>query len=235
MSRELTVQLPEMPPDLAHQVETYFTPPTKWPGLVEDDPGFVLSGLSATSEGVSYHPQAKHFLEQLEAISKPPKPEVIADWVSFLATGVASPPGPEEIRLKTGALMLNCGNLPAVWTRETLIAALDKFKFFPSAAEVKELLSGFAEKIQRQKQALEAMANAPWRRPTTIVPGKYEIPPAPEWCGDRTTRHFSGKGVITAQPPIRSVEQQLAILRKDMPANDQKPTIQAVLKKEEAT
>ncbi len=64
-------------------------------------------------------------------------------WLTTLNAAVRNPqPEAELLRLRLPAITLATSDLPAAaWNRETLRSAMEKFQFWPSAAEIREVLA----------------------------------------------------------------------------------------------
>lgn len=88
---------------------------------------------------------------------------------------------------------------------------------FPGLAKIEEALKPVKERVDRSRRLLTAVLEAPDSAP--MPAGPYVIPPPPPWAGSRDMRAPSGPTSpgdprhSLAQPPVRTVEQQLAFLR----------------------
>lgn len=62
-------------------------------------------------------------------------------WLRVLAAGVRNPPAEEDFGVRYAAVMTACVDVAAAaWDDRSLMAALRKFEFWPSAAEIFALL-----------------------------------------------------------------------------------------------
>ncbi|MFS8371251.1 hypothetical protein [Acetobacter indonesiensis] len=89
--------------------------------------------------------EARKVLPQLHAFLAPPAQEKLASeiwkFAEVLNAGVANPLSGEALKVRCVAVEIACDGLPAIcWNREAYRAALKRFKFFPSASEIVELL-----------------------------------------------------------------------------------------------
>lgn len=93
--------------------------------------------------------QAQRHLVALEAFHRPAAEGQIEAWCRMLRGGTA-PIEEREFSARLFAIRATCDDLPAwVWSRETLKIAWKICKFFPTAAEVFELLEPVAERGSR--------------------------------------------------------------------------------------
>jgi hypothetical protein len=66
-------------------------------------------------------------------------PHVIAAWLRRLSNAATTNLTAEQLAGRIGEMVVVLGNRPAYcWTEETYVAAAERFKFFPSVAEVHE-------------------------------------------------------------------------------------------------
>lgn len=139
-------------------------------------------------------------------------------WLLSLSTLVAGRLSVEEIRLRISAylplLAEEFPNVEGYFTNQSLRHVARNSKWFPSYAELCDLLAA------AHKDANPHLFAIAYDRPEGIPveAPPYQLPPAPEWCFERSPRLF-GKCGSDVEPvkPIRSVEQQLAILRGEKP------------------
>lgn len=90
--------------------------------------------------------QAKAHLAALQAYHAPAPERTVEVWCRMLRQGVATI-DEREFSGRLFAIRSICGELPAwVWTQDTLKRAWKKFKFFPTAQEVHELLEDIAQR-----------------------------------------------------------------------------------------
>lgn len=67
----------------------------------------------------------------------------ITAWLQPVIRAVSNPPSPQELAERVRAMVLACQDLPAwAFDRDTAAEAVRKFKFWPAAAEVYELVRG---------------------------------------------------------------------------------------------
>lgn len=221
----LSVAVPVLPAALDAQVEGWLEGPNSYAALAEDEAPFVIAQAP-----ISFHPEAAYWLAEFDRICEPPHDQaVIRDWFSRLATVVANPPARDDFAQRVSAAMWALADLPAgVWTAETWREAAKKFKFWPSVAEVGDLLSPHAVKLERKRGILRSMSSAPVPRDTVTAPPQepYPVQPVPAWCFDRgeNSPHFNdrterdefgeeaGRFRIRIQRPVRTPAEQIAIL-----------------------
>ena len=74
---------------------------------------------------------------------QPPGSDRIAAWLQPVLRAVSNPPKPDEFAERVRAIVVACQTLPAwAFNRDTSAESLRKFKFWPAAAEVYELVRG---------------------------------------------------------------------------------------------
>ena len=80
----------------------------------------------------------------------------------MLATTVANPPASEDaFEARLAGIAFVCGDLPAeVWSSEALKTATGRFKFWPSAPELDEVLRPIADAMEAEIKALDRIAGA---------------------------------------------------------------------------
>lgn len=193
-----------------------FTPPPMSGDLQRALRVLTYRTENAIQEPPEHHPEAERWLALYRAQIKPTTPEMVRAWVSDLAMHVPMPRAGQSIGIaaRAGGILMACGTFPAAcWTRETLTLALQTFKWFPTSSEVYELLKPIANKIKATLAGLEALANA--KPSERAVPARepYQPPPAPDWAFDRTMRGSLGYRTLNIQPPLRTVEEQIALLK----------------------
>ena len=85
----------------------------------------------------------------------------MATWLEAVANGVTDRPTDEDFDRRVRAILCACGEMPAIlFGAMTLRMALQRFKWFPSAAAVSELLEKAGEPLRIRRRALEAVARA---------------------------------------------------------------------------
>lgn len=131
----------------------------------------------------SYDPGAAIALKALQPMLKPASRDKIRSWLVRLAAGTTQAPGDRDFEMRLAAVCLACGDLPgAVWNTGTLMQATRTCKFFPSAAEVYELLERHGSILQRRARALEKIAAAPPFAGNREQPEPYEVTYVPDWA-----------------------------------------------------
>lgn len=139
--------------------------------------------------------------------------QTVHDWLIYLAgLNVGGLKQPEvELRLAVLAPALAEEFPEDVFTPQSA-RMLARQKYFPTFSEVCEVLSPLARE-NRERNRLLAL---PAPRPEAVEP--YKPPPAPDWCFDREPRLMGRRepGELKIQAPLRSVEEQLAELRRMM-------------------
>jgi hypothetical protein len=87
-------------------------------------------------------PAAAAAADAMRAQRAPASPDVIAEWLLTLDASVAPALTPQQTKARIGAVLRVLGSLPAFcWTDATLAAAAKAFRFFPTVAELDELLA----------------------------------------------------------------------------------------------
>lgn len=120
---------PEMPPELARSIQNF--------------DGLSIFRGQTPKRIVDL---AKEHLARLQVYHAPPPPERMELWARKLRDGVA-PISEQDLVLRIRAIEMACGHFPGwAWNSDTLKAALQVYKFFPSAAEVFEILSPVVNK-----------------------------------------------------------------------------------------
>jgi hypothetical protein len=221
-------QVPHLPARLRRQVAKILAGPTRYPGVADDDPGFLM----ASQAPVYYDPDAERMAAERRAVlEQPANRAMIRDWLEMLAGAVSNPPATErEFNLRLAAVAMACSDLPAVcWGEVTMRAALIAWKFWPAVQEIHEAVKAHADLLQRELAALDAIAKGErfttgYREP----PEPYDPGPASpahdaHWSSPRPGRandfdDMTGKSTSNAVPPLRTVEQQRAEF--DIPETD---------------
>lgn len=138
-----------------------------------------------------------------------PAADVIADWLLRLEEAVGGNLPAEKLRGRINMILFALGDLPDYcWTDQTLILAARRFKFFPSVAELDEVLRPIKEARERP----DPIRSLP--PPVEESREPYPIEPAPSWCFDRNPKHLGRPGAneLDVQPPVRTVEEQIAAI-----------------------
>lgn len=85
-------------------------------------------------------------LTVIDTRHRPADDQAIRQWLTRLACAVSNPPNEEDMAARLSAIMFVCGEFPAgCWTDDTLRSAIRKFRFWPAAAEVHDLLKPRAD------------------------------------------------------------------------------------------
>ena len=130
--------------------------------------------------------EALQILETLEKIdlTTPADSDQVFSWLAALCQSVRNRMGPDDLEAIVPAFVLACSDLPAmVWNVDTQRDALRKFYFFPSAAEVRELLAADSEPFMRDLAILQTLAARP---PADNVPdGEVMVPQTPALLATR--------------------------------------------------
>jgi hypothetical protein len=203
-------QAPQLPARLRQQVARILAGPTRYPGVPgSDDPGLRLRPPVPT-----YDPDAERIAAELRAmLERPADRQMMHDWLELLAASVNNPPASErEFSLRLAAVVMACGDLPAVcWGQDTLQAAVRTSKFWPSVAEIYALLKRRADQLQAELAAVEQIARANDYGPT-VVPGNGEST-APYDPGPASPAHAPHPSMPKRDPdaqPIRVDEAEKA-------------------------
>lgn len=112
--------------------------------------------------------EARELLHRAQIVA-PATAEAVLDWLRPIALAVANGPAAEEARARAETVALACADLPAgLFSREAATAALQRWKYWPSASEVRELVG---HDYLARKRLLEAVAHAPGAPP---IDGPHE-------------------------------------------------------------
>ena len=160
--------------------------------------------------------QAGHAADELEAQCKPVPASTVRDWCRPIGAAVRNPPTNEDFAAWAAALMIVCGDLAVgVFTVDTQREALRAFQIFPAVADVSQLLGPKSHTLRARRDALRRIAESETEAPAKAIPVSAG---APAWTADRTMRAPSGPidpddwKYSWTQPPIRTPEEQIAIL-----------------------
>ncbi len=167
-------------------------------------------------------PGAEQLADALQAELAAQTPEdVIAGWLLDLETAVATNLSPKQIAGRISTVLNVLGNLPpCCWTRETFLVAAKTFRFFPTVAELHDLLDPIrarqVEAIRLIREAAKATVPDGFKRGQPHV-----VTSTPDWVG-KQGRNFDPRperGEIKFREPIRTVEEQLRSLNFPEPAD----------------
>lgn len=99
---------------------------------------------------------------RVKAAMQPADPAAIVRWLAPLATLVANAPTGEDLRSKCQAMAIVLSDLPgSLFTPRTQREAAQTFKFWPSAAEVHDLLAPQAKAMAARIIALDKLLRMP--------------------------------------------------------------------------
>ena len=102
--------------------------------------------------------EARDALAALSQYHAPAQPALIELWLRKLRTGTA-PIAEEDFEARLEALLAAAADFPAwVWSFETLRTGWRNWKFFPTAAEIYELLAPIVWRGQRPFAVLKQIA-----------------------------------------------------------------------------
>ena len=191
-------------------------PRTLWPGIGDDDPGFRLANPG--DDGPRYQPGAEEAAAAAAKLLQPAPREVVEEWLYLCRISMSTIIADREYQLRVKGLLFGCSDLPGgVWTNDVLTEATRRLQFFPGVAELYAFLKPYADRLYAEAKALEDIVRG--RRdsePGTVTGSRKYLEdlvknakPMPEETHDR---HFDPRGTARAQPPIRTVEEQLAAL-----------------------
>lgn len=165
-----------------------------------------------------------------QAACQPSEDAMILGWLGRLMCGVGNPPNEEEAPAKLAAMLITLRGLPrGVWNEQTLAQAYRTFRFWPPTADVFAMLKPHAERFRTTHEALENAARtgparastepynpiaSPEKKPSTGRPaGSSRLAELAELR--RRVRPTEADGEHGIPPPLRTVEEQLAILRRE--------------------
>jgi hypothetical protein len=107
--------------------------------------------------------------------SQPVSAEALMRWFAPVNIGVKNPQTKEDFLAKCQAFAVACSEIPARFlTDQTAREAMQKFSFFPSAAEVYALLSAHANPWNLRIYALDEIAKTPPRLMAPERPDDYD-------------------------------------------------------------
>jgi hypothetical protein len=175
---------------------------------------------------VRYDPNAERVAEAMLAERQPAKHSDIIEWLGMLHSGGAQNMTGEQLTSRNSAILFALEDLPRIcWTRATCKIAMTKLRFYPSVAELVDILQPIADEHEAIMRFAGQYASAPpastfgARAKESSTP--YELPPPPPEMPARrpipstAAEEAEAKGDRqhqTYQPPIRTVEQQIAAI-----------------------
>ena len=100
--------------------------------------------------------EARTMLAALAAALDPVEPTTVRAWLRPLAPAVRNPPTAPEFEARAAAIALACSTVPrCAFTLTSQAEALRRFSYWPSAADVVELLDEHARPIRARHRAIE--------------------------------------------------------------------------------
>lgn len=148
----------------------------------------------------------------------------IARWIAPLATMVSRAPESDALRTRVMAMAHALTDLPACcWTPDTQRRAARSFKFWPSVAEISDLVTPEAQPLRMQRAALQRMM---FVKPTRGSPeARQETPEeraahaernrqAVEEMRDQLAQRESDAKAARIRPVHLTPRQRIAYLRK---------------------
>ena len=184
---------------------------------------------------------AKATLPEVIASCAPVHPEVLRNWFSRLVDALPIGGAKDDrnrVRNAIGALAETCGEFPAeCFTAETMKITLQRCKFFPTGAELFEILDPINQRVKARAGAIKELAN--------FKPKQEEV-----WNGPKTdeerlemARKFEGlaremaaksaaeKGEKPQLKPIHASKLQLALSAQaqGQKLSDMRPDLRAAL------
>lgn len=139
---------PALPPIVAGAVAHYLNP----------DPH---AGPRVRVLAPALRDKAGQFVAEADASDIPAGFGAVNQWLLMVSNGVGKAPPPEEFPNRVSAITAACADLPG-WgfNADTATRALREFRWFPSAAEVHDLISDATKAHRDTVRALRALAEA---------------------------------------------------------------------------
>ena len=135
---------PSISPDLSAAVRRMIEAP--------DAPPIPITALVKSEAGKA--------LERLDNVLAPMTADILRAWLTPVAMAVRNPPTRGDFEARFAAILAACADLPAcACTGTSQREALASFAFWPSAADVRKLLSDACVDQRRKRAALRAIAN----------------------------------------------------------------------------
>lgn len=127
--------------------------------LQADDNAPVLDGHKPW-QPVPFHPAAAEAAALMrEEMHRKPSRAQVADWMTALVAAVNRPPNQREFELRVDAVFAACDFPASLWSQESCIEAMRVFRFWPSVAEVHELLQRQLDRRWRIVVVLDRMTD----------------------------------------------------------------------------
>jgi hypothetical protein len=162
---------------------------------------------------LEYHPDAAVTAERLRASIQPTTFAIVRKWANALAEVGLVPKG-VAMEARCAGIAAACARFPAsVWNAQTVQLALQNFDWFPMPAQVYRLLKPEADKVLAVIEGLEAIAKAPPGERAVPAREPYKMQPVPDWVSAKRGRGDHTRPALNIQPPPRSVDEQIALLR----------------------
>jgi hypothetical protein len=171
-------------PLLANAIKVLLEPPRRYAASGEKAPLVIASGSFTPSTEVVT--EAQRALPGIEAALVPASLGEIRDWLQRVNAGVRIPLDRDEFDLRFSAIGAVCSDLPAkVWNDETLKTGLKAWRFFPSAADVAELLEDAARPLFAARDAVLRLATGNRRPAEQATPRRAPTPEELAWVHER--------------------------------------------------
>lgn len=227
MSTELTRYTPPaLSPALRQAVARLMTSPEprKWPGVGEDDPGFVVANQPPPPSTVWVEGADRAAAEYAASACAAADPRTVHQWLQMLARVVTNPPSAQTVKEAAQGICFAFDDIPAgCWQDHTLREAIKAFKFWPAPAEIHAMLKPHAVVISETARALHDIARTPKNAPPSVEYGAfestepYQLPPPPPERPSRVRISAAERDDMAPrndhiQPPVRTVAEQLAAL-----------------------
>lgn len=98
-------------------------------------------------------------LAKMTVNDAPATVDAILAWLAPIAAAVAQGPSEADYRARAGAILAACQDVPGwAFSDAIAVAAIRKFQWFPSVAEVRALILDEMADERRQRRALRALA-----------------------------------------------------------------------------
>jgi hypothetical protein len=156
---ELTVYAPpQLSLALRQRVARVLAGPARYSSAISGEADFVMPPEPSQPD-----PDAAPAADALRvALAQPVDRQIVSDWLEALAACVGNAPATDgSFGARVSAIGVVCSDIPAVcWSAETLREAGGLFHFWPSAAEIRKLLSAEHERLTATLRALDAIARA---------------------------------------------------------------------------
>ena len=102
--------------------------------------------------------RAAAYVRQADEDSRPANLQAVTAWLTPIAGAVAQTPHADDFATRAAAIQMACQDLPGwFFNGTTALAAVRKFQWFPSAAEVRALLMAETAQHRATLRALRAL------------------------------------------------------------------------------